>query len=919
MNPLRKLQEQGQAVWLDYIRRHLIISGELKRMVEEDGLTGITVNPTVLGKVVTGSDDYDDKLINILKKSPHIDTQQLYEKLIVQDIQMAADILRPVYEATNGADGYVSLDLPPSLAYYTDETVAEARRFWKLIDRPNLMLKIPATADGISAIERLIAEGINVNITLIFSLNHYEAATSAYIRGVEKCAEPCRVASVASFSVSRVDRVVNANLERIGTPEALALRGKIAIANSKMTYKRFKTLFSGERWEKLAKRGVKPQRLLWANTDARSLNYSDVLYVEELIGQRTISLMSPATMNAFKDHGKVKSTLEEGMSDAEAQLKELAEVGVDLVSLTDRLQVDEVKSFNDSYNGLLNAFEEKSRAVICGRMKRQNLNLGKYTGQVDKRLNSWEENNFAKRFWAKDPTIWFSKPVPEITDRLGWLFLPQISYEQLDSILTFADDVKAEGIRHIVLLGIGGSSLASEVYRNIFGSAPGCPELMIIDSVHPGAIRAIEHRINMEHTLFILASKSGTTLEPLALFKYFWEKTKQIAPNPGRHFIAITDPGTPLEKLAQEKRFRRIFLAMPDLCGRYSALSMFGLVPAALIGIDVQRLLDRAWVAAESCAFCVSERRAPPFGLGAALGELAERGRDKVTFIATSSIGDFPYWLEQLVAESTGKDGKGILPVVNEPFEAVERYGDDRFFIFFSLEGDDDRGLERMMEALESAGHPTARLRLTEKADIGMEIFRWEVAVASAGAVIGVHPFNQPDVEISKEFTRRVMGKDRKIIGEAVETVSVDDRELVNAVKRWLSQASEGGYIAIHAYLEPAEEATELLQKIRLELLNRFNLSTTLGYGPRFLHSTGQLHKGGPNTGLFLQLIEEPKEDLQIPSADYTFSDILHAQSIGDYLALKKRGRKVLRVNLKKDTIGGLSLIEKVIRNSRSK
>ncbi|MFQ5904370.1 MAG: phosphoheptose isomerase, partial [Candidatus Binatia bacterium] len=352
------------------------------------------------------------------------------------------------------------------------------------------------------------------------------------------------------------------------------------------------------------------------------------------------------------------------------------------------------------------------------------------------------------------------------------------------------------------------------------------------------------------------------------------------------------------------------FLASPDLGGRYSALTVFGFVPAALIGMDVHRLIDRAWVAAEGCAFCVSEQKTPGLALGAALGELARRGIDKVTFVTSPSLESFPNWLEQLIAESTGKDGKGIVPVVNEQLADPRVYGKDRFFVYFYLEGDDNQDLEKKVEDLEAMGHPTARIRLTEDYDIGLEIFRWEAAVASAGAVLGIHPFNQPDVELAKDLARKAMKKDTKKTIEGVETVAADDpEELAEALKDWLSQAEKGDYVAIQAYLSLTEDTTELLQKIRYKLLNRMHLATTVGYGPRFLHSTGQLHKGGANKGLFLQIVDEPTKDLAVPGADYSFGDIISAQAVGDFQALKKRGRRVLRISLKKDVAIGLSRI----------
>jgi len=522
----------------------------------------------------------------------------------------------------------------------------------------------------------------------------------------------------------------------------------------------------------------------------------------------------------------------------------------------------------------------------------QTVELGEWKIQVRERLRLWKEQGFSRRLWAKDPTLWFSKPQPEITDRLGWLVLPEMMRNNLEELSSFAEQIKDEGVSHVILLGMGGSSLAPDVFKKTFGNAPGYPELVVLDSTHPSAVLSVGDKLDLNRTLFIVSSKSGTTLETLSLFRYFWNKVRLDTDNPGRHFIAITDSGTPLMKLAQERGFRRVFEANPDVGGRYSALTYFGMVPAALIGMDIHKLLDRARIASENCSFCVSEEKAAGIILGASLGEIS-RDRNKLTFIASDSIRSFPDWLEQLIAESTGKDGKGILPVAGEPSMPVS-----------------DR-----MNALKQAGHPFIWIELRDKFDLGREIFSWEVAVASAGSVLGIHPFNQPDVQLAKDFTKKAMekiGKEKEKDDE--ETWSIDEPETLSpALKGWLEQAKPGDYIALQAFLPPSEETTEALQDIRFELLKQTRLATTLGYGPRFLHSTGQLHKGGPNNGLFLQIVDEPVSDLHIPETDYDFRTLIKAQSLGDYQALKERGRRIIRINLETDVRKGLGRLHSII------
>jgi transaldolase/glucose-6-phosphate isomerase len=538
--------------------------------------------------------------------------------------------------------------------------------------------------------------------------------------------------------------------------------------------------------------------------------------------------------------------------------------------------------------------------------------LGNYQTQVELRLEHWKNIGFIKRLSEKDHTLWFPKSMPEITDRLGWLTLPESMRDQLEDFLSFANKIQSEGIYHVILLGMGGSSLASEVFQKIFGNRRGYPKLIVLDSTHPLAVLSVENKIDLRSTLFIVSSKSGTTLETLSLFKYFWDKVGKVDKYQGRHFVAITDSNTPLMKLAEKRRFRRIFQAPRDVGGRFSALTAFGLVPAALIGMNIHDFLDRAWVIAEHCAFCVSPYEMPALSLASTISELAKMGRDKVTFFSSKSLQSFIMWIEQLLAESLGKEGKGIIPIVNEPITSLENYGEDRLFIYYFIENEADSNLEKLMDDLEVMGHPVVRINVIEKANLSQEIFSWEIAVAAAGSVLGIHPFDQPDVQLAKDIAKEMMEKKEKRIEAevTVETISIEDsKKLSQILRNWLNQAKMGDYVAIQAYLSATLETTETLQKIRLELLNKLKLATTLGYGPRFLHSTGQLHKGGPDTGIFLQLVDEPTEDLKIPETNYTFGTLIKAQSLGDFQALKQLDRRVLRINLGKDTVRGLSLL----------
>jgi transaldolase / glucose-6-phosphate isomerase len=919
-NPLLELEAHGQAVWLDYIRRSLLTSGELKRLVEQDGLSGLTSNPTIFEKAIGGSADYDDTLRRLLSKEAKTETAALFEMLAVEDIQSATDIIRPVYDRTKGADGFVSLEVSPGLAHNTQETIRQAERLWKEVSRPNLMIKVPATSEGIPAIEHLLSMGINVNITLMFSLEHYENVAQAYIRGLTKAAHPEKIASVASFFVSRVDGLVDPALEKVGTPEALALRGKIAIANSRIVYKRFREIFYGAAFENLRKKGARVQRVLWASTSTKNPAYRDTLYVDELIGPDTVNTMPPATLEAFRDHGPVRGdTVAEGVEAATEALATLKKVGISLDEITTKLQVEGVASFKKSFDDLMVVLDTKRRKLLASQLDAEIQSLGILSSAVDKRLGEWQKIGFNRRMWAKDPTLWAPAGTPEITNRLGWLHLPEIKVEQVNDLLAFREQIKTEGFTHAVVLGMGGSSLAPEVYQETFGNGPGYPKLHVLDSTDPQAVRNMESSIDLDHTLFIVSSKSGTTLEPNSFFFYFWDLVSERSDTPGCQFVAITDPGTTLQKLGDQHKFRRMFLANSEVGGRYSALTHFGLVPAAVIGVDLNRLLDRAWTMQEACASCVPEAQSPGLALGAILGESALAGRDKVTFLASKSIRQLPSWLEQLIAESTGKEGKGIIPIADEePFAPPETYGKDRIFVQLKLESDTDNGAENQLKALQSLGHPVVRIKLSELADIGQEFFRWEVAIAGAGAALGIHPFNQPDVQLAKDLAHTAMTKGiAGLPGADSVPKAIDVRskpELAEALSRWLGSARPGDYIGIDAYIPPSAATTATLQQLRLALRDRTKLATMLGYGPRFLHSTGQLHKGGPNTGLFLQIIDDPDLNLAVPQTNYTFDQVIRAQALGDLIALQQRGRRVIRVQIGKDTANALERLAEVAR-----
>ncbi|HKE03431.1 MAG TPA: bifunctional transaldolase/phosoglucose isomerase, partial [Blastocatellia bacterium] len=713
MNPLVEVEKLGQSIWYDNIRRALIDSGELAQKigalptgvtstlgqkVSGDDLRGVTSNPTIFEKAITGSTDYNDAMRRLIAEGKSVN--EIYEALVIEDIQRAADLFKPVYERTDKLDGYVSLEVSPLLARDTEGTIAEAKRLWDMLDRPNVMIKIPATPEGLPAIRESIAAGININVTMIFAIENYEEVAEAYISGLEQrsaAGQPVdHVASVASVFVSRIDTAVDNQLEfriRRSDDESekatlSGLLGKAAIANAKMQYQKFKEIFSSERFAKLKAQGARVQRPLWASTGTKNPNYSDVLYVESLIGPDTVNTLPPATFTAFRDHGKVLMTIEESLEEAKQTLAKLAEVGVDLNQVCQKLQDEGVKAFADSFESLMQSITSKRASMTSGLLDRMEANLGPYEAAVQETVKRAESEQWTRKIYRKDAGLWKQEENHQkiIKNSLGWVTVPDQLYDAADELAAFSARVRNEGFKDVMLLGMGGSSLCPEVFRRTFGKIPGHPELHVLDSTDPATVLAFESEVDLPHTLFVVASKSGTTTEPLMFYKYFINKVRQIkGDRAGENFVAITDPGTLMEAMATGDKFRRIFLNPSDIGGRYSALSYFGMVPAALQGFDFKTLLDRAERAMHACAPAVPAADNPAARLGAIIGSLAVAGRNKLTLSTDPEISSLGLWIEQLVAESAGKEGKGILPVANEPLGAPNAYGDDRLFIHIAV------------------------------------------------------------------------------------------------------------------------------------------------------------------------------------------------------------------------------------------
>ncbi len=554
---------------------------------------------------------------------------------------------------------------------------------------------------------------------------------------------------------------------------------------------------------------------------------------------------------------------------------------------------------------------------------------------VEAVLDDWDANRKVKRLWAQDASLWTSN---DENKWLGWLNIVSDQQKTIRRFTNFAAEVRDVGFSHVLLLGMGGSSLCPEVISKSFGKIENFPELHVLDSTDPAQVKSSENKIDLSNTLFIVSSKSGTTLEPNIFKQYFFARVKEVVgeDRAGSRFIAVTDPGSKLRQEAERDGFRKIFLGVPEIGGRFSALSDFGVAPAAAMGVDVAEYLERAQQMVEACGAGVSAKNNPGVILGAVLGTAHNEGRDKLTIIASPGIHDLGAWLEQLIAESTGKNGHGIIPVDREPFGPPEGYGNDRLFVYLRLNSAPEKLQDEVIDNLKAAGQPVISISVADVYNLGQEFFRWEMATAVAGSIIGINPFDQPDVEASKIATRKLtdeyeqtgeLPSESPIFGDegiklfadhsnaAAISNAVSEQSLVGYLKAHLDRTNTGDYFALLAYLEMNDAHERSLQEIRaaISIREAKRVATCLGFGPRFLHSTGQAYKGGPNTGVFLQVTCDDASDLPVPDQKYTFGVVKAAQARGDFAVLNERGRRALRVHLGADVSEGLAKLKAAV------
>ncbi len=623
------------------------------------------------------------------------------------------------------------------------------------------------------------------------------------------------------------------------------------------------------------------------------------MYVDNLIGPDTVNTVPPATLEAFRDHGVAEVTITRGLDEAEEALKQLEQAGISMDVVTQELEEEGVKAFAEAFEQLIKTIDERKTSAAS--------RLGPIAEPVAKRIAQLEADSVPARLWQHDPTLWASNPEgqAEVQKRMGWLDSPDKARALLPDYKAFAEEIHKDKIGRVLVLGMGGSSLTAEVFSSLQAAAnvTAPVSLAILDSTDPEQVSLAGGNFPPDKSLYIVASKSGGTAEVMAAFDYFWA----LSNGDGSRFVATTDPGTSLEALARKNNFRKIFSSDESVGGRFSALTDFGMVPAALLAMDLDRLLNRADWMKQQCGESVPAARNPGLGLGAVLGESALAGRDKLTILADEPLSAFALWIEQIIAESSGKHGKGILPVPLEPIGEPGVYGNDRIFIYLRQTGE----LDDNLKALRGAGHPVVEYAIPDLYEVGAEMYRWEVGTAIACSILGVNAFDQPNVETSKKITKAKIADYQKSgrldEGKSNQTSdgfsvfapsAASDSTLAEVLQNFLAQAKPNGYVAINAYLPRSEDMIKQLQEMRLAIRAKTGNAVTAGFGPRFQHSTGQFHKGGPDNALFLVITAEPAADFEVPTEGLAFGTLIRAQALGDYEALIEAGRNVLRVHL---------------------
>ncbi len=934
MNAIKQATRLGQAFWLDNLTRKLVRDGDLKRRISEQAITGVTSNPAIFDQAIGLGGEYDDDVRRLVQDGHTI--PEVYETLAVDDVQRACDLLKPVFQESDGTDGFVSLEVSPRLAQAGPDTLNEVKRLWFRVDRPNVMIKIPGTPAALAVLESAVHAGINTNITLLFSPALFVKFLEAHMAGLEKrlsdglAVRP--VASVASFFVSRVDTLVDRLLGQRWMQTAdpgyrmrlARLFGKAGVANARLAFRELLFVRAGARWQNLERKGARPLRVVWASTGQKDPLLSPLLYIESLLGPDTVVTATEKTLDAFAARGRAQIALnEKGIAEAQTISGELSEFGINLEAVADDLQQEGISKFVEPYERLMVALSEK-RALFVGKKANQQ-DVGPIR-LVAPALAALSARRYSERLFARDGTLWTDdiESAKRVENSLGWVDGHNLFRPRVEEIRSFADGVRQDGFKHVVMLGTGANTLPAEIAWGAFGNARGWPDLLILDNTDPTAVRAVEAQIDLAKTFFLVVGKSGTNLETLSFYKYFYDRLLVSGVEGlGRRFAAITDSHSWLAREAIAKKFRQCYLNPTTVSSPFAAFSYLGLVPTALLGLDIQALLDRARAFAVAAGPGIPEPSNPALQLGASLALLAKGGRDKLTFFLSPNISSFASWAEHVIVHTTSKDGQGIVPVIGEPLGPPRSYGNDRVFLHITHRGSAKKGEAKRVAALEKAGHPVIRVTLTDRMGLAEECVRWQLALVCTGLLLGVNPFADPSEGEGRKNTEELLRQwaaDRRFPKEkpTAETGSVRvygelPRKAGSAdaaVSDFLRETPKNGYIGILAFFRRTAARDKALALFRTTLGERFKVATTLAHGPRFLHTTAPLYKCGPENASLLLLTTEEDRDAPIPGHDYGFAVLHEAQALGELQAIRNRGRRVLRLHFKgdiKDALGSIS------------
>ena len=927
MDLINNLTKINQSLWLDHISRDILLSNKLNELVKNYQILGLTSNPTIFEEALTNSNVYDES-IKILYSRNTKDLTQIAYSLMIEDIQRACDIFKEIYEKSNKDDGYVSIEIAPNIKE-KEKIITEAENLWKQIGRENLMIKIPSDKDGIEAMYELIKKGINVNMTLIFSPHIYRKVAEKYIEAIKWRYEnnlDTNVFSVASFFVSRIDTYIDKKLDEIAITnpkekeKILSLKGKTAISIALLTYSIYKELL--QEFRDFANKGFKMQKLLWASTSTKNPSYKDTLYADELCLNNTINTLPLKTLFSFFNHGNINlENIEERIKKANQHIENIKSLNISLEKMYNELFIDGMKKFNQSYENLLKKIEEKLTKITKSKTV-----ASIYNCDIESYKDELINIKFIENLFKKNPKLWKKEKehIEIIKNSLGWVDVPFYMKNKIKEINEFRDEIINDGFKFCVILGMGGSSLACEVIRSLFEKKSQI-KTFVLDTTNPDWIGDVYKAIDIRKTLFIFASKSGSTVEPNSQFKFFYNNLKKKVKNPSANFIAITDKNTPLEELAKKYKFRKIFINPQDIGGRFSSLSYFGILPSSLMGVDIERFLDTA---IETIEKIKKENENCASMLGCFLSANYLNGKDKLTLILPKGFERFGLWIEQLIAESTGKEGKGIVPVIENEIKTPDKYMQDRMFVSIEYRGFLLPKNEEKINFLITNKNPVFKIYIDDIYDLARLFYIWEIATAIAGYFMKVNPFDQPDVVRTKEITKKIL-KDPSSI-QIKPTFKIKETDIYSSnfefdtnlkIKNYedivwdiFETAKENTYYSIMAFLNE----TPAIDKILLDLSNTITeitgCATIKSYGPRYLHSTGQLFKGGSDNGIYIILTTKSKKDIKIDGEDYTFEYLCNAQAKADFVALAEKKRKVLMFHFKKDAEKEIKKITKAFK-----